>query len=79
MLAAAAAPATWLLRALQVRAALATLLVQRPTPTRASEQAPKLAALVVTRLVLGAGVTATFAALRSAVRTNGPPAARCVC
>ena len=42
----------------------------------ARTQAPKLAALVVTRLVLGASVTRTFAALRSAVRTaHRPPCA----
>lgn len=35
------------------------------------KQAPKLAALLASRLVLGAGVTGTFAVLRSAVRASG--------
>ena len=73
-LAAATAPAALLLRALQVRSAL-RVCEQRLTPPRMRKQAPKLAALVVARLVLGAGVTGTFAVLRSAVRANGAPAA----
>ena len=78
VLAAATAPAALLLRTLQVRTAVLRAHAQRRlSVSLLRAQAPKLAALVVTRLVLGAGVTRTFAVLRSAVRVAHQPVECC--